>query len=204
MAKFPDPPASLAAIPPEWVVLSPGQLLWRVHFRAGSHPTRWNTFRNFGPTSSRFDHHTDPPRRQRRAILYGAQHGPTCVAEVFQNTRVIDRGLDEPHLVGFRLDHAVTLLDLTGTWPTQAGASMAINSGPRARSRLWSQRIYADYVQAQGLWYASSMNANQPAVALYERARSALVTLVFDRALADPALTSYLRQVAATFKYALV
>ena len=40
---------------------------------------------------------------------------------------------------------------------------------PRPRARRWSQAIYAVYADAAGLWYASSMHANAPAVALYER-----------------------------------
>ncbi len=62
---------------------------------------------------------------------------------------------------------------------------MAINSGRRDRARAWSQRVYEDYPAAEGLYYPSSMDANRPSVALYERAQDSLPSRpVFDRALA--------------------
>jgi hypothetical protein len=179
--KLPEPPsiADLAAVPPDWRVLPPGSELWRLYFRASAHPTGWHTFRDFGPLGSRFDHHLPPPRAQERAILYSATSILTCLAELFQDTRAIDVLHQEPWLVGFATLRPVRLLDLTGRWPTRAGASMALNSGPRARARRWSMAIYAAYPQAEGLWYPSSMHANQPSVALYERARDALPSAPF-------------------------
>src|SRR2546426_6779076 len=92
LAKFPEPPpsADLAArIGPEVKPIPPGSVLWRVYFRGGPHPASWNQFRTHGPVSSgRFDHHDPPPHGQERAILYAAAEGPTCLAEVFQDTRV--------------------------------------------------------------------------------------------------------------------
>ncbi len=124
---------------------------------------------------------------------------------MFQARRAIVTNMGEPWLVGFRLAEPVKLLDLTGSWPTRAGASMAINSGPRPRARRWSRAIYAAYVEAAGLWYASSMHANAPAVALYERAEAALPpTPVFHRALTDPALQVVLENAALDLGYALV
>ena len=68
---------------------------------------------------------------------------------------------------------------------------MAINSGSRATARAWSRAIYAAYPNVEGLRYASSMNANQPAFALYERARSSLPTAAaLDLPLAMPALAA--------------
>jgi hypothetical protein len=96
----------------------------------------------------------------------------------------------------------VSLLDLTGRWPTRAGASMALSTGRRDRARAWSRRIYEDYPAVDGLHYPSSMDANQPAVALYERARDALGPRpVFHRALADAALNAVLGKAAMVFGY---
>jgi hypothetical protein len=126
----------------------------------------------------------------------------TCFAEVFQETRTIDRLRNDPWLVGFELVRAVSVLDLTGPWPTRAGASMAINSGPRPRARRWSQVIYAAYPAVEGLHYASSMDANRPAVVLYERAADALPSRPsFHRALADPTLTLAIVRAAQRFNY---
>ena len=207
MAKFPEPPppAELAGVRPDWRVLTAGTLLWRLYFRAGPHPTLWNQLRHYGPTGARFDHHNDPPREQERAILYAAGHGPTCLAEVFQETRLVDRNARDPWLVGFELAKDVQLLDLCGNWPTRAGASMMIASGPRPRARRWSRAIYAAHASCEGLHYPSSMHANRPIVALYERAAGALPTRpCFHRALADPSLTTVVRNAAQDLGYALL
>lgn len=180
-----------------------GAVLWRIYYRGGSYPTAWNRFRQWGPLpTARFDHHESPARRQTRGILYGASRVYTCFAEVFQETRTIERSRKRPWLVGFELTHNVSLLDLTGAWPTKAGASMAINSGRRDRARAWSRRVYGDYQAIEGLYYASSMDGNRPAVALYERAHGALpVRPLFHRSLADPGLNGAVARAALLFNY---
>jgi hypothetical protein len=207
MAKLPYPPqpAVLRGIAPAWFQVSAGTLLWRIYFRAGAHPGVWNAFREFGPIrSARFDHHPLPPRVQDRRILYGATEIQTCLAEVFQEGRHVDRAFREPWLVGFEVTRDLRLLDLSGVWPTRAGASMNINSGPRDRARAWSACIHEAYPAAEGLWYASSMHANRPAVALYERAQDALPGRpTAHRALADPILLVPLQRAAADLGYAL-
>lgn len=82
---------------------------------------------------------------------------------------------------------------------------MALNSGRRDRARRWSQAIYAAYPQAGGLWYPSSMHANRPAVALYERSQPAVGgNPIFHRALADGVLVAPLRQAGADLGYELI
>jgi hypothetical protein len=207
LAKFPAPPPAhqLAELPPVIHTLPQGTRLWRIYFGGGAHPVSWNTFRHYGPTNSRFDHHLLPKGVQDRGILYAAIKGNTAFAEVFQETRVIDRRRGAPFLAGFDLGAPVTLLDLRGKWPTRAKASMAINSGPRPRARRWSREIYEAYPDIHGLWYASSMDANEPAVALYERAVHAMpLRPVFHQSLADPALTRIVVRAAARFGYLVV
>ena len=206
MPKLPGPPprGELAArLLPEVEALPRGTLLWRLYFRAGLHPGAWNGFRHWGPVvNMRFDHHEGPAREQARGTLYAALRVSTCLAEVFQETRTIERSRNRPWLVGFELGRAVSLLDLTGRWPTRAGASMAISSGRRDRARAWSVRIYEDYPKVEGLHYPSSMDGNQPAVALYERAQDALAPRpVFHRGLADPALDGAVARAALLFDY---
>jgi len=124
---------------------------------------------------------------------------------VFQETRTIDRDQDAPWLAAFELGGPVRLQDLTGSWPTRAGASMAINSGSRPRARQWSRAIYRAYPTIEGILYCSSMDGNQPAVALYERASSALPAQpVFHRALADSVMTTLVANVALKFGYVVV
>ena len=105
MAKFPDPPSieEHKALSPDIRQLGSGERLWRVYFRGGPHPAHWNSFRDFGPTSARFDHHREPPRAQDRAILYAASQVHTCLAEAFQDGRVVDRSARGPWLVAFDL-----------------------------------------------------------------------------------------------------
>jgi hypothetical protein len=195
----------LRGIAPEICALPAGTVLWRIYFRTGARLSRWNGFRTFGPTNARFDHHPPPARRHRtRAILYASESGPTSVAEVFQETRVIDRFARSPALAAFQLVRDLQLLDLTDAWPTRAGASMAIHSGSRARARAWSRAIYAAYPHVEGLRYASSVNAGQPAFALYERARSALpAAAALNLSLAAPGLVAPLAAAAARFGYGL-
>jgi hypothetical protein len=186
---------------------SVGVRLWRIYFRRGKYPSSWNDFRHFGPTSSRFDHQTLPKRLQARGILY-ATHGSnavlTALAEVFQETRHIDRKRNDPWLAAFDLAVPVKLLDLSGTWPIRAGGNMAINSGGRGRAREWSRKIYSSYTDADGLWYPSSL-VNRPAVALYERAARAMPGApVFNRPLTSPALANGLLKYADQLSYTLL
>jgi len=204
--KLPDPPSAseLAAVPADEHVLPAGSWFWRTYFRGGAHPTRWSEFRNFGPTGSRFDHHDPPPSIQARSIIYGALDPNgirTSVAEVFQQTRTIDRKRDEPWLVGFITVREVNVLDLNGLWPTRAGASQAIATGPHRRAREWSRRIYDAYPRIEGLLYKSSMTG-EPAVALYDRAATFVPPAPqFHRALLDPVLTAPLLQVCGQIGY---
>jgi hypothetical protein len=69
---------------------------------------------------------------------------------------------------------SVRLLDLTGGWPTRAGASQAIASGPRGRAQAWARAIYEAYPAVEGLWYPSSMHGGPTALVLFERAEDAL------------------------------
>ncbi len=209
MPKLPDPPSpeELARrLPPEVVELPQGAELWRVYFQDGAHPTHWSEFRHFGPLlSARFDHHEPPPHHQARGILYAASEAATCVAEVFQVTRLVDTRDRLPWLAGFRLRRSLSLLDLTAVWPTRAGASMLINSGRKDRARRWSRSIYEAYPDVVGLYYASSMHANRPAIALYERAEDALDPIpIFHRPLSDPSLLDPLRRLALDLGYRVV
>jgi hypothetical protein len=97
------------------------------------------------------------------------------------------------------------LLDLTGLWPTRAGASTAISSGPRARAQTWARHIYDAYSGLDGIFYGSSMDANAPCAALFERALDALPPFPRQhRALADPLLRPLLQRAALELNYDLL
>lgn len=184
--------------------------LWRIYPSAGLYPSRWNEFRHFGPAGARFDQHRNDlvappgPSHQNRGILYLADSALTCLAEVFQANRLIDCHFNEPRLAAFQLTRAPRLLDLTGSWPTRAGASMLINAGNHRSARRWAKAIYETYPDIEGLFYCSSMNANQPCIALFERARDAVpAAFLSDRALADPNLRRKLLAAAGKLGYRL-
>lgn len=175
----------------------------RIYSRGGAHPGTWSAFRASGPlASARFDHHVPG---EQRAVLYAARHLATCVAEVFQATRVVDRAADDRCVAVFRLFRPVRLLDLTGDWPTRAGASQALASGPRVRAQAWARAIHEVYPAVQGLWYPSSMHGGHPAVVLWERAQQALPTgPELDVPLTHPGLLPDLVRIADTLGYLIV
>jgi len=82
---------------------------------------------------------------------------------------------------------------------------MAINSGPRDRARRWSAQLYEAYPHIHGIAYSSSMYANQPAVALFERAAFAVPKSPdAHRQLEDPGLENLLVATAEVIGYGLV
>jgi len=210
MAKFPRPPSteSIRSTPPQVKRLAKGTVLARVYFNAGAYPTRWDEFRRYGPTNARFDHHLPDAlgqaQLQQRSVLYCAGNGKTCLAEVFQQTRRIDRVRDAPWLAVFELRQPLRLLDLSAAYATRVGASMAINTGSRVRAREWALRFYEAFDDLQGIYYASSMHANQGAIALNDRALHAVADHPrFNRALADDALLDVLKHAAVALGYGL-
>ena len=213
MAKFPNSPgvATLAAVEPSWITLPAGSALARVYYTSSAHPLAWNEFRYVGPLNFRWDHHLPnearEPEEQARGVYYAAADAPTCLAEVFQATRRIDRVYQAPWLVVFKTGVSLELLDLTGEFATRVGASMAIHSGSRVRARGWARDLlYEAFPAAQGIRYASWMHAGKPAFALNERA---LLGPLFPahpelhRALADDLLLDPLKHAAQALGYAL-
>lgn len=212
MAKFPNPPGvdALARLTPAISVLVAGTTLARVYFSRGPHPQAWNQLRYFGPLNSRWDHHLPDgagnPGAQARGIYYAARDAKTCLAEVFQVTRRIDRVFEAPWLVVFETQAELRLLDLTGDFATRVGASMAIHSASRARARAWARALYEVYPEIQGILYAASMRGGMPAVALNERALTAPLFPahpLFHRALADDVMLDALKHAASELGYAL-
>lgn len=190
----------------EILALEEGTLVWRVYRTAGRHPASWTTFRTYGPVANgRFDHHHPPPHDDpTRGILYGSLDAPAAIAEAFGDGRLIDRVRDGPWLVCFALGRAAAMLDLRGAWPTRAGASQAIASGPRDVAQAWSREIHAACPSVQGLLYASAMAGSSTNIALYERAAAALPGHpALHVPLAHPGLGRALSRIADRFGYDL-
>ena len=176
MAKLPSPPSDgrLGKLSAPVRLLKPGMWLARIGFAGGDHPSAWSQLRHWGPGAGRFDHHlpdeNGQPHQQQRGILYAAADYRTCIAEVFQQTRVVDVTLRLPYLAVWQNTAILQLLDLTGAFVTRMGASTAIHSGNRGRTRQWAQVLYAAWRELDGISYCSSMNGNAESFALNERA----------------------------------
>lgn len=210
MAKLPAPPpaSELAPLAPQIRRLTQGTWLARIGFAGGRYPTEWSEFRHWGPGGSRFDHHLPDeygkPCVQQRAVLYAASEAPTCIAEVFQNTRLVDAIRNQPYLAIWRTTADLSLLDLTGAFATRMGASTAIHSGPRSRARQWASALYDAYPQLDGIAYCSSMNGNAPAFVLNERALRKKPFPRYPelmRMLADPLTADLIDAAAGTLGY---
>ena len=212
MVKVPRAPdlEKLRTLDPPTKALPSGTRLWRLYYRGGNHPTSWCDFRHVGPVDARFDHHLPDKHgnaaAQNRAILYAAVHPFTCLAEAYQQTRTINRWHKQPWLVAFEITKKINLLDLTGPFATQSGASMGLMSCARSVARRWAQGYYEAYETLSGLCYPSSMHANVTALVLTDRAEAVGVLPAvprFHRALADPAMLSIIRNAARTLGYAI-
>jgi len=195
-------------------VIEVDDAIYRIFKTSGAHPASWQAFRSFGPLiGGRFDHHVPPKRDSAtRAVLYGAVNAgdeaaiATCLVEVFQATRVIDRFDQAPYVAAFRPSRPVRLLDLRHRWPARAGATQALNSGPHSRSHRWSRKIYASYPNIDGLMYPSAVAGIGGAnVMIFERALDSLPRQpLFNLPLTHAALVLPLKRAADRFAYDLV
>lgn len=179
MARLPQPPDAdvLASVlrPEEDIVsVHPATRLVRVFTVSGRHSQQWNGFRRTGPLPhARFDTHPPGPRGRptdapSHGVLYFGLSVRTSIAEVFQDTSIVDRVTRRPFLVVVRPTRTLRLLDLSGLWPTRAGASQEISSGPRERTQEWARAIRQAHPDLDGLWYRSSMDSGNPAVCLWD------------------------------------
>jgi hypothetical protein len=208
LAKFPDPPASINGIKPAWLELAAGKSLARIYAAQGLHPVSWREFRFHGPLHGRFDPQRPAPgggpRNSRRGVLYAAGLARTCIAEVFQARRVVNRIEHGRCLAVFDLTSPLRLLDLRGSFATRMGASAAIHSGNRIRAQAWARLLYDTWPEADGIAYCSSMDGNRDAYALWERSTRALPSHPrFNRPLLDPTLTDLIAAAAADLGYLL-
>ncbi len=205
--KLPLPPhrGELEFRPEHLRAVSVATVLWRVHRTSGEHVVPWNQLRCWGPASTmRFDPHQPPPQLQDRGVSYAALGTPTALAEVFQRTRVINARRGSPYLTAWSATRELTLLDLTGTWPSQAGASYAINTGRRNHCRAWARVIHTARPELDGLWYRSSMSGGD-AVTLFTHAADSFpdrprLSLPLDH----PGLRGHLLAAASQIAYRVV
>lgn len=199
---WPDP-EKIAGV--DAAVVAEQRDLWRLHTPAGDHPLRWNDLRTYGPLpSGRFDPWLPPPGGREAdpvttGVGYLALDIPTCLSEVFQARRIVDRE-GGAQLTAFKPTRPLRLLDLRGVWPIAIGASHLINSGPKDRCRAWAHAIRSVRPDCDGLRYTGM--AGRDCIALYAPPGDAFPALpAFTKPLADPALDSYIAQAAEQIGY---
>ena len=106
----------------------------------------------------------------------------------------------------FQPRRTLRLLDLTGLWPTRAGASQEISSGPKDVTQTWARAIRAAFPDLDGLWYRSSMDSGDPAVCLWEPPASDALPATPDvlRPLDYPGLDLPLSRICEALNYTLL
>lgn len=181
-ARLPGPPqtAELRALgirDDEYRTVTPGETWWRVHRTTGPHVLAWNAFREHGP-HLRFDPHPRPvDQHDGCGVWYGAAGPLPALAEAFQAERTIDRYRGDPYLTAVRFTRELQLLDLaadsTGAWPTRAGGTFALSTGPHSITQRWARRITAAFPDLDGLRYNSRFSG-QPCIALFSPAAGAM------------------------------
>ena len=197
----PEPTLPLVRLPGDLHRLGRGTALWRIHPTAGPHVTPWDRLRHVGPTASRFDPQPPPLGPSDRGVTYASLDVATVLAEAFQRTRVVDVHRRAPYLTGWTPARALSLLDLTGTWPVRNGASHVLTTGPKAVCRAWARAVDEQWPELDGLWTLSTMTG-RPTVALFTAAADAFPRRpAFSRPLSTPALQGALRLAAAEVGY---
>jgi hypothetical protein len=169
----PPPPSPRRLLRPVHRTLPSGTDLFRIYDPLSRHgPRDARQFRYVGPFA-RFDHHRGTGRRERRGIWYAGLTLDVAVVEAF------DVGVVEPRgerLARLRTSRELLLLDLHGRAAMRSGTVAAISASDHSLAQAWSRYWYDEsgvFGELDGLYYPSAHNG-EPAVALYERGRTAL------------------------------
>lgn len=205
MVKLPRPPdaSELGAHAPKTVRFS--NVLWRIHRSDGDHPIGWNELRYYGPLNSRFDPQPPGPASlSTEGVAYAATDVPTALAEVFQDTRVVNVTRGRPWLAGWEPSRPLALLDLTGAWPIRIGASHAINTGRRDHARAWARALHTAWPEVDGLLHASAMTGSRCVTMFNPAAGSFPPSPAFHQGLADPQFAVPLLRSAESIGYDVI
>lgn len=181
-------------------------VLWRVHRTAGAHVLPWNRFRTYGPLPSmRWDPHPgEAPAAGSDGVLYAAADIATCLAEVYQASRVVDTVSGAPALTAWSPLRALRLLDLTGTWPLRNTASAALTAAPRGVCRQWARAIGTTWPDLDGLYAPSTMTGRPNAVLWQPAADSTPDLPAFSRPLSTPMVWSIAQAAAVEIGYGIL
>lgn len=202
---LPPDPGELQFPPEHDRLLDTAAVLWRMHRTSGEYVVAWDQLRYWGlSTTMRFDPHEPPPHAQSRGVSYTALSVPTALAEVFQRTRVINTRRGTPYLTAWSPARPLTLLDLTGSWPIQAGASHAITTGRRDHCRAWARAIRSARPDLDGLWHQSSMTGGDAVTLFTQAADSFPDRPALSLPLSHPGLRGHLLAAAIGINYRIV
>lgn len=146
------------------------ETLWRIFVTTGDHALAWNELRHYGPLDDmRFDPHPLPKDRHDVGVLYSSTSPETAFAEVFQDTRIIDRADKGRTLVSWTPTRDLMLLDLTTNFPVRNGAAAAMMMDDKRHTQNWARGIYEQLgTKVDGLWHLSSITS-EPMVTLFSR-----------------------------------
>jgi hypothetical protein len=191
----PPPPSPRRLLRPVHRTLPSGTDLFRIYDPLSRHgPRDARQFRYVGPFA-RFDHHRGTGRRERRGIWYAGLTLDVAVVEAF------DVGVVEPRgerLARLRTSRELLLLDLQGRAAMRSGTVAAISASDHSLAQAWSRYWYDEpgvFGELDGLYYPSAHNG-EPAVALYERGRTALeLPRGQDAPLTDPDVLTEIRRI---------
>ncbi|MEL6495793.1 MAG: RES family NAD+ phosphorylase [Cyanobacteria bacterium J06623_7] len=173
--RYPPPTRNIS---PQWVELKPGTTIQRI-FDPTSYDATATGFRHYGPLS-RFDHHrhTSKPRTdENRRIIYAGFSLSCCLVEIFGDDETIK--IQQQQIAYITLKQSLKLLDLRESGAWDAGSVTAMTSdGRRKLTQAWSRYFYENldlYGDIEGLIF-NNAHDGQPAIALYERASSKLLS----------------------------
>jgi RES domain len=171
------PPAKTPS--PLYRTLASGSFLLRI-FDPTQYGTKATTFRYHGPIN-RFDHQRLPLSGTRaedpeRGISYAGLTLSCCLVECFGDTGVIE--IKGQQIGRIQLTRELNLLDLRANGAMRAGSVAALAKvADRHLSQDWSRYFYEQtdlYGQIDGVSFLNAHN-DEEAIALYERAQSALI-----------------------------
>ncbi|NJK57487.1 MAG: RES domain-containing protein [Pleurocapsa sp. SU_5_0] len=172
--RYPPPTRNIS---PQWFELKPGTTIQRI-FDSTSYGATPTGFRYYGPLS-RFDHHNSqkPEIDKERGIIYAGLSLSCCLIKIFGDDETIK--IQQQKIAYITLKQSLKLLNLreSGAWDAGSVSAMAVD-GRRKLTQAWSRYFYENldlYGDLDGVIF-SNAHDSKPAIALYERAASKLLS----------------------------
>ncbi|MGK2902765.1 MAG: RES family NAD+ phosphorylase [Mycobacterium sp.] len=140
--------------------------------------------------------------------LTGVVRITVALAESFQIDRTIDRFRGAPYLTALRFTRELRLLDLAadsaGSWPTRAGGTFTVSTGPHSITQRWARRIAEAFPDVDGVLYNSRFSGRH-CVALFAPAVTAVPPRpVLSLPLSHPGLAVRIASAARQLGYQLI